>query len=134
MQPTTETRAETVRRFIEDVWNRGSIDQIGTFVTTTYEDKAYEPPNAQGHVGMVEKLKAVMPDARWTIESIVAQDDKVVVELTLSGTHQQAFRAVQAKGNRIQVRCYRTFVFQDALIAEHRALLDTDTLLKQMAA
>ena len=130
--PTT-THTETVRRFIDEVWNHGRGEAIASFTAPGYVDKAYSPPNADGHRAMVETLKSIIPDFHWTIDGLVAAGDLVMVELTLRGTHLGSFRGIEARGNPIEVRSYRTFRFDGDLIVEHRALLDTDRLLKQMA-
>ena len=132
MTMTTETRIETVRRFIDEVWNGGESAAVSAYVGEAYVDQAYAPPNAEGRRAMVETLKSVMPDARWTIDAIGERDGTVLVELSLRGTHRGAFKGVASSGNDIHVRGYRTFVFEGDRIVEHRALLDTHRLLQQM--
>lgn len=134
MDATSTEYAAVVRDFIDLVWNGGDSAAVAKFVDADFVDRAYDPPNAQGHAKMVEMLKQVVPDATWSIDRLVAQDKTVVCELTLTGTHRGAFRGHEPKGNVLKVRAYRTFVFGEGKIIEHAALLDTSTLLKQMAA
>jgi predicted ester cyclase len=131
MQTTAHT--EIVRRFIDEVWNQGRSEAIASFTAPGYIDKAYNPPNVDGHRAMVDTLKSIIPDVHWTIDALVAQNDLVMAELTMRGTHLGSFRGIEARGNPIEVRSYRTFRFDGDRIVEHRALLDTDRLLKQMA-
>lgn len=133
MNATSADRAAIVRDFIDRVWNGGDSAAIDRFVDADFVDRAYDPPNAEGHARMVEMLKQVVPDAAWTIDRLAAQDQTVLCELTLTGTHRGAFSGHKPKGNVVRVRAYRTFVFDAGKIIEHAALLDTSTLLKQMA-
>jgi predicted ester cyclase len=129
----TTAHAEIVRRFIDEVWNQSRSEAIASFIAPGYVDRAYNPPNADGHRAMVDTLKSIIPDAHWTIDGLVAQDNLVMAELTMRGTHLGSFRGIEPRGNAIEVRSYRTFRFEGDRLVEHRALLDTDRLLKQMA-
>jgi len=130
MSPTSNQ--QIVRGFIEDVWNRGLTERIADFVSAGFVDRAYNPPDAEGHRSMVETLKATIADAVWTVDRMVADDTAVICEMRLTGTHTGAFRGIPASGNPISVRAYRSFVLSDGEIVEHAALLDTQSLLAQM--
>jgi predicted ester cyclase len=132
MHNQADAHKTIARRYIEEIWNQGRIERFGEFFAPDYEEFNYEPANAAGHCGMVVKLKQIMPDAVWTIERMTADDDSVVCELTLRGTHQAEFRGIAPIGNAIAVRAYRTLVFLENKIVRHSALLDTAELLKQM--
>jgi steroid delta-isomerase-like uncharacterized protein len=121
-----------IRGYIEEIWNRGLTDRFADFFAPDYEEAVYSPTNAEGHCAMVAVQKRIMPDAVWSIERMIAEDDGVMCELTLRGTHQAAFKDVEPSGNPIRVRAYRTFVLKDGKIVHHSALLDTAELLKQM--
>ena len=127
------TQTEIVRRFVDEVWNRGKSEAIASFTAPEFIDRAYDPRNSEGHRNAVEALKSIIPDALWTIDSLAAAGNVVIAELTMRGTHRAMFRGVAPQGNAVEVRCYRTFVFSGELLVEHSALLDTDRLLKQMA-
>ncbi|WP_191969550.1 ester cyclase [Neorhizobium galegae] len=132
MQDQAKTNKTIVRGYIEEIWNRGLIERFGSFFATEYQEAAYSPANSEGHCAMVAVQKRIMPDAVWSIERMTAEDDSVICELTLRGTHQAAFKGVEPAGNSIHVRAYRTFVLKDGKIVHHSALLDTAELLKQM--
>ncbi|MCJ9753952.1 ester cyclase [Neorhizobium sp. BETTINA12A] len=132
MQDQAKTNKTIVRGYIEEIWNRGLIERFGSFFAAEYQEAAYSPANSEGHCAMVAVQKRIMPDAVWTIERMAAEDDGVMCELTLCGTHQAAFKGVEPSGNPIRVRAYRSFVLKDGKIMHHSALLDTAELLKQM--
>ncbi|HEV7371527.1 ester cyclase [Arenibaculum sp.] len=125
---------DLVRRFIEQVWQQGRVERITDFVTAGFVENAYEPRTREGHAATVRTLLAAVPDAAWTIERTTAQDDRVVCELRVRGTHLGPFRAIPASGNRIDARQYRTFRIEGGLIAEHWALFDTAAFLRQIEA
>jgi steroid delta-isomerase-like uncharacterized protein len=132
MQDNIKANKAIVSGYIEEIWNNGRVERFADFFATDYEEAAYSPANAEGHCAMVAVLKRIMPDAVWSIERVTAEDDCVVCQLILRGTHQAAFRGVEPSGNPVRVRAYRSFVLKDGKIVHHSALLDTAELLRQM--
>jgi len=121
-----------VEAFIESFWNgRGNLQQ-GQFLTEHYVDHAYMPHSAEGLIHMKNQLLASFPDQQSAVEEIIAQGDKVVVRMRLRGTHQGVFRDTQPSGNSVEVAVYREYRLENGLIAEHWALLDTASLLRQI--
>jgi len=129
---TTQQNVETVRDFIESFWNRREADAIDRCLTSDYVDHAYAPRNVEGLKATGEALATAFPDGHSTIESVIAEDDRVVARLTLRGTHRGPFRGTDATGNPVEVTVYREYRLIDGKIAEHRGLLDTATLLLQI--
>jgi steroid delta-isomerase-like uncharacterized protein len=128
----TEKNAEIVCEFMEKVWNAGDPAAVDRFLTPDYIEHAYDPKNIAGLQAMVTLLATAFPDQRSDIEDCVAEADRVMVRLRLTGTHQGTFRTKEATGNRIDVRAVRWFRLGDGKIAEHWALLDTLALFRQI--
>ena len=134
MDNRTDAHRALVAAFIETVWNAGAIDRFTDFAAPDYEERAYTPASAEGHCNMVGVLKRVMPDARWSIESMAADGERVICELVLTGTHLGAFKGCEPHGNTIRVRAFRNFRVAKGRIVAHSALLDTTELIRQMQA
>ncbi len=130
MQPNIDH----VRRFIANVWNGRRLGTLGDYLSEDYVDHAYQPGNAQGLLAMLNELGAAFPDAQQQIDAITAQDDMVVCRMQLQATHAGAFRTSPASGKHISVALYRSFRLREGKIAEHWALLDTASLLRQIGA
>lgn len=128
-----KTNTDTVRAFIEAFWNVRSLDTTDRFLAPDYIDHAYTPPTVEGLKATAAELAAALPDHRSTIEDVVAQGDKVVTRMMLRGTHGGPFRGAAPTGNMIEVNVYRMYRLAGGKIAEHWALLDTATLLRQIA-
>ncbi|MDG0811574.1 ester cyclase [Cohnella rhizosphaerae] len=126
--------AEVGLAFIERFWNEGDASCIATCLTDNYVDHAYEPGNAEGLLAMAERLRTAFPDQRSTVESVTVEGDRVVVRLRMKGTHLGTFRGMEATGLPIDARLYREYRIADGRIAEHWALFDTASLLRQIGA
>ncbi|MFE5319943.1 ester cyclase [Paenibacillus sp. NPDC056579] len=129
-----ETNMETVRSFIQAFWNEGNLACTDQYITEDYEDHAYVPNNVIGLKETARVLHTAFPDQCSAVESIVAQGDRVVVRLAMTGTHLGLFRGTEATGNRVDVKVYREYRLVNGKIAEHWALFDTVSLLRQIGA
>ncbi|TXK72422.1 ester cyclase [Paenibacillus sp. N3.4] len=134
MMSTIDLNTNVVRSFIELFWNQGEFAGTEEFLTSGYVDHAYMPNHKEGLLNMANILHSAFPDQKWTIESMIAQDDKVVIRLTLRGTHTGTFRGTEPTNQIIEVNQYREFRLEDGKIAEHWALFDTATLFRQIGA
>src|SRR5215212_11781430 len=50
----------------------------------------------------IQRMLAVFPDLRVTIEDILAEDDRVAVRARWRGTHEQEFRGVPPSGKVVE--------------------------------
>jgi len=131
---TEQANTELVRAFIEAFWNERQIDDADRFLAPGYVDHAYTPGTAIGLKQTAGELSAAIPDHHSAVEAMVAQDDKVVARLVLRGTHRGPFRGTPATGNPVEVAVYREYRLTGGRIAEHWALLDTASLMRQIGA
>ncbi len=129
-----EDNIRIVRQFIQKFWNEGDLGCAEQFLAEDYIDHAYVPGNVDGLKLTAGSLHTAFPDQVSVEESIVAQGDRVVARLRLEGTHKGSFRGTEATQNRIEVRVYREYRLANGRIAEHWALLDTASLLRQIGA
>ncbi|MCD9022170.1 ester cyclase [Cohnella silvisoli] len=130
----TNPNIEIVRGFIKKFWNDGDFECVAEWLTEDYVDHAYVPGNREGLLNMARILHSAFPDQSSTEENIVAEGDRVVVRLRMTGTHQGNFRGTEATNHPIDVRLYREYRILDGKIAEHWALFDTAALLRQIGA
>jgi steroid delta-isomerase-like uncharacterized protein len=123
-----------VARFIEEVWNARNPAAANAFLAAEYVDHAYKPANVDGLRTAITGTAVAFPDYVFTIEDVVAEADTVVARMRMRATHLGSFRGTPATGNAIDAAMYRTFRLIDGKIAEHYALFDTTTLLRQIEA
>jgi len=98
-----------VRRLYEEVWNKRKLEVINEIISPSH---ALQAPNVAGSVVAVgpEAYKRQLmlflvgySDLHWTIEDLVAEDDKVVACWTISGTHRGEFMGVPATNKKVSV-------------------------------
>ena len=93
---SNEDNKETVRNFIERIWNRGFVDEISDYIAPDYEAIGLATTvyvrGIEGVRKNVEETRSGFPDLLIEIDDMIAEGDKVASRLTLRGTpvHQQA--------------------------------------------
>jgi predicted ester cyclase len=72
------------------------------------------------------------PDGQVTVEDLLADGDKVVVRISLRGTHQGAFRGIAPTGKPITLMGIHIFRFANGKVVEHWGLMDWLAALQQL--
>jgi steroid delta-isomerase-like uncharacterized protein len=117
LRSTQEQNKQVVRRFTEDLWNRGSLDKLGEFISTNHKNhpNASAPDFGQGPqaVGqLVSMYRTAYPDTKLTIDDQIAEGDRVVTRWTAAGTHQGELFGMPATGKHVKV----TGIFIDRVV------------------
>ena len=103
---STEQNKSVVRAFFEEVFNKGNLDRLDEIIAADYRGLG---PAIHGVTGperakhAVTSLRAAFPDIHFTVDDIVAEEDKVVVRVTFRGTHKGAYLGVAPTGRQITV-------------------------------
>jgi steroid delta-isomerase-like uncharacterized protein len=104
----SEDNKALVRRYFEQIWDKGNIDAADEFFTTDFV--RHGPAATEGEVRGLEAFKQLVtlyrtafPDFRVPIEDLVAEGDKVVVRWTARGTHQGELLGNAPSGNRVDL-------------------------------
>ena len=133
---TDRIRAENKQRIttlFETCFNAGDLGLLDELVSPDYVG----PQGSRGPAGFKETvvgLRTAFPDIHYTIEDIVAEDDKVAVRWTWSGTHQAGFRSFGPTGTAVSNTGAGIFRLTAGTIVA--AALETDRLgfLQQVGA
>jgi steroid delta-isomerase-like uncharacterized protein len=101
---TLENKA-IVRRLYEEMWNQRKLEVLNELVSPSH---ALHAPNFSGSAIGPEAYKrlaseffAGIPDLHWTIEDTIAEQDKVVVCWTFSGTHRGDYMGIPATNKKV---------------------------------
>ena len=63
---------------------------------------------------------------------MIAEDDRVMIKFTVTGTHQAEFMHIPATGNKIAYEEVVILRLKDGKITEHWAVADAMALLQQL--
>ena len=118
---STETNKATVRRMIEQVWNKRRTDLIDEFYTQDVVEHIVGYPSSSGLQAVKEGTAILLnpyPDQRITIEEEIAEGDKVVQRWTSRGTHQGELLGIPPTGKQITTTGVTIYRLVNARIAE----------------
>ena len=114
-----------VDRLFEACFNQGDVRLLEELVSPDYVGLQGERGPA-GFKGIVVGLRTAFPDIHYTVEDVVAENDKVAVRWHWTGTHQAPFRAFPASHHKVTSTGAGIFRFRDGKIVA--ATLETDRL------
>jgi predicted ester cyclase len=119
---STVENKRVVRRMVAEVWRPGAA-ALGRYFAEPLRTSIAE------HRG---QLYDAFPDLVVEVEDLVAEADKVVARLRLSGTHTGTFAGRPATGRRVQWRSIRVYRLVDGAVVETWAVQDRLGLLRQL--
>ena len=78
-----------------------------------YTPASLEPLyGGKGYLSVVHFMRSGFSDVQWKLEEMVADENKVAVRWTLTGTHDGEFLGAKPTGNKISV-CVMNFYYFD---------------------
>ena len=134
---STQSNKELIARHFA-TFNAGDIDG---FADTMAEDSVNHAaiPQAQGRDGargIVTKLRSAFPDMKMTVEDVIAEGDRVVCRVTVTGTHTGALDFVKIKvpatGKSLRTSHIHVFRIANEKIAERWAERDDVAMMQQL--
>ncbi len=139
--PSLTDNKRLIQRLMDEGHNRQDADAAAAF----YTEDASNHLRTVGRAGMkavFETLYDVFPDFRYTIEEMIAEGDRVVCKVNMTGTHRgqpvlrEAFsgmlNGVTPTGKSVKVLQFHSFHIREGLIAEHAAVRDDMGMVLQL--
>jgi len=127
--------AATMRSTYERI-NKGDIAGFGDLVADDFVEHQGGPglpPTKEGTLEFFRILLAAFPDMHMNVEDLIANGDKTVARVTVTGTHKGEFMEVPPAGTRVEVQLIDIMRFDGAgLVCEHWGVADMLTLMQQL--
>jgi steroid delta-isomerase-like uncharacterized protein len=119
---STEDNKTLVRRFYEEVWDRGNTDVAFDVFADDYvrhDPRATEAlPGPAGQKQIAEDFRAAFPDLRMTVGLVVGDGDFVVGRWTATGTHLGQWGSLAPTGRRATFSAVNIFRFERGKVVE----------------
>jgi steroid delta-isomerase-like uncharacterized protein len=87
-----------------------------------------------GYLAVIGMMRGGFPDIQWTLEEMIAEEDKVAARFTMRGTHQGIFFGVPPTGKTIAVQAMNFYRLSGGQFIEERGQPDLLGLLQQIGA
>ncbi|HET7767698.1 MAG TPA: ester cyclase [Chloroflexota bacterium] len=135
-----EAHKGLAQRFVNELWNAQRLDVADEIFSSdcvphTYGLDSGSAPERRGprHVkAIVENWRQAFPDWQIAITDLLAEDDRVMLLTTATGTHRGTLMGIPATGKRVTFTGMRVFRIADGRIAEYWVMWDWLGLWRQI--
>lgn len=132
-----ERNKTAMRRFVEFI-NTASERLAAELIASeaVFHVPGREEPlrGPDGYLEIIGMMRGGFPDIQWTLEEVIAEDDKIAARFTMRGTHQGPFLGVEPTGKSIVVQAMNFYRLADGKFVEERGQPDLLSLLQQIGA
>ena len=140
-QNNLEANKQLVRRWFEEVWNKGRGDAIAEMladdavVNGLSEDAAQPLRGPAGFLPFHAQFREAFPNIEVVVEDAIAEDDKVAVRFSVRGKHQGDSLGFKATGATTEFDGIAIVRIKDGLIiVEAWNNVDFMKMYKQLGA
>jgi steroid delta-isomerase-like uncharacterized protein len=129
------TNEEIFRAACDVVWSQGDVERIDEFYGESFQAN-YPMTNwgtgLEGIRNLVQELKEGIPDYCERIDELIDAGDRIIVRLTITGTHTGPLSGVPATGKSFEFRDVTVGRIENGKIVEQWGLSDYLTLYIQL--
>jgi steroid delta-isomerase-like uncharacterized protein len=136
---STDENKAVVQRWFSDVVSRGdmhSLDEICAVCHPQFEMvRGVVEPAPQGIDGLkdlIASLRTAFPDLSATVDEQVAEGDKVVSRVTMSGTHEGEFMGAPATGKSFTIPGVSIWEVIDGQLISEWVSWDSMSMMQQL--
>ena len=130
----TAANRALLRRFYREVyvdWNMAFADEVVSPRFTSHDWPAgWRGPRA--FRDYYAAFRAAVPDARYEIDDLIAEGDRVVVRWRMLGTHEGEFQGIHPTGRAITLRGIAIYRVENGRLAERWVVSDLHGLLEEI--
>jgi predicted ester cyclase len=126
---------ELVGRFYKEVyvdWNMAVVDEVVSPQFTSHDWPKGSPTGPQAFRDYYDDLRLTVPDARYEVDDLIAERDRVVVRWRLLGTHKGAFRGIAPTGRAITLKGIAIYRVEGGKLMERWVVSDLYGVLEQI--
>ena len=115
---------EILRTYYERIFNGRELEAIGEY----WADQKMRDAVTRGCMSYLDAF----PDLHLAIDEMIAEDDRVFVRTTLTGTHDGEYKGIAPTGRNVATDCAEVFRLQDGKIVGYWCLTNVAGLMRQL--
>jgi steroid delta-isomerase-like uncharacterized protein len=135
---TADQNKELVRRFYEEVWDRGNFEFAREVFADDYVRHDFRAgavlPGPEGQAKIAADFRHAFPDLRVNVDLVFGEGDMVAGRWTATGTHTGPWGAIKPSGARVRFSAVNLYRFANGKVAEIWNHRDDLGLMEQLGA
>ena len=134
---SAEENKAIVRRFVEEVQNRGDLAALDELCAPDFVNHSAPPgvpPTREGLEQLTALFRRAFPDGQMAIEEMLAEGDRVATRKTFRGTHQGDLMGLPPTGRRVEIGLIDIVRVVDGRVVEHWNAVDNLGMMQQLGA
>jgi steroid delta-isomerase-like uncharacterized protein len=131
----SERNKAAVRRFYDEVVGQGKLELIDELTREDFVEHEQLPglsSDREGAKAFFAMFRAAFPDIAFNVHDMLADGDKVVARITMTGTHEGDFAGIAATGRKVSVSTIDILRLEDGLLVEHWGVTDELAMMQQL--
>ena len=133
----SDANKAVVRRYFEENLNQGTLALVDELFSTDSVIQVPHWPEMRGREArkeLVASLHKAFPDLHYSIDELIAEEDKVVARWSFEGTHQGDYLGISPTGKKVSCGGTSTFRIADGMITAELVQWDALGMMQQLGA
>ena len=134
-QAGEEQNKEWVNQFYSKILNSGSVDLVDSLVSVNYIEHEPLPgfePNKRGLKNFFIMMRTAFPDLNNNVKFMVAEGNKVVSYITMTGTHKGDYMGAPGTGKTFKIDVIDIIKVVNGKMTDHWGVGDYMTMMSQL--
>jgi predicted ester cyclase len=130
----SEQNKAIVRRLFEEVWTKGNLRTLDELLATDFTDHTVPPGMPGGREGyrqLVTAFRTALPDLTFTVQMLLAEGDRVAVQLAAKGTHKANFLEFRPTNRPVAFASLGFFTVKNGKITDRFGVSDVPAVIMQ---
>ena len=131
-----EENKAIIRSWVE-AFNEGNLEAVDELLTDSYirhDPNSPEVRSPEEEKQLIAMYRWAFPDLHFTVEDMVAEDDRVAIRLGISATHKGELLGIPPTENRLSLTAMEIYHLKEGKIDEQWVNVDTLGMMQQLGA
>ena len=132
----TNANKKIIQRLYKEIledWNMPLADDLVADQFTSHDWPKGSPSGPEAFRNYYSNvIRSVLPDARYEVDDMIAEGDKVVVRWRLLGTHKGNFLDISPTGRWVTLKGIAIYRLEDSKVKERWVVTDLHGLLQEL--
>ena len=132
----TNANKKIIQRLYKEIledWNMPLADELVADQFTSHYWPKGSPSGPEAFRNYYSNvIRSVLPDARYEVDDMIAEGDKVVVRWRLLGTHKGNFLDISPTGRWVTLKGIAIYRLEDSKVTERWVVTDLHGLLQKL--